>query len=100
MGWLPQFLSLNCRLQIVDCRLRLSPICNLQSTIYNLKWSPVMLFLFTVELQRAPQPFAQRHLRAPAQTALDQSVVGVVIADIDRFAIGWEGHDLVAPVTV
>src|SRR6266511_6396260 len=64
--------------------------------MYNLQFLPVMLFLHPIELQRAPQPIAQRHPRPPAEPALDEAIVGVIVANIDCLTSGWERDDLEA----
>src|SRR5579872_3133812 len=53
-------------------------------------------------VDRLLEPLAQRHLRRPTERLADQCVVGIVITDVDSFAVGGKFllHKLAAAVNV
>src|SRR5580700_4528832 len=52
--------------------------------------SAVMVEIVAEEVERAFETVAQRDCRSPAQRLADQRVVGIVVADVDPFAVGGE----------
>ena len=43
--------------------------------------------MFSVKIERAVQTFAQRYLRLPSQDRADAAEIGVIIPDVNSFAI-------------
>ena len=46
------------------------------------------------------QSLIQLHFRVPAQSAFQETHVGVIIADVDAFSFRWKGHGLESSASV
>ena len=61
-----------------------------EPTASRLRPSQVRLALLPVEVERARDALGELDLRRPAQLCTDAAVVAVVVADVDRLALGRE----------
>src|SRR5579859_3505304 len=62
--------------------------------------SPVVLSFVAIERKDVVKSVTESDTRAPSQPALDQPVIAIVVANVNRFAIGRIGNDLVAAGTI